>query len=130
MVAIPRTLPMALSSRLLDAGREPMWVYPEEKKTDSRGNVLSFPSDTPVKIYATVSADRSSTNELPGQVSSDAVKVFTRSAPIGTWAKVVYGGWEWDLAAPPRFVKGMSKATEHVTFSLRSRNVHAADPSA
>lgn len=105
-----------------------MWIYPEVEHTDSRGNKLKVPSDTPVKIRCTTAADASSTAELPGQVTSLAVKVITRSAPIGSWAKVVYDGWEWDVAAPPRFVKGLSKATSHVTFQLRSRNIHHADP--
>lgn len=107
-----------------------MWIYPEVDHVDGRGNKLKVPSNTPVKIRASVSTDRSSTAELPGQVTSVAKKVITREAPIGAWAKVVYDGWEWDVAAPPSFVKGPSKATSHVSFQLRSRNVHHADPDA
>ena len=95
---------------------------------DSRGNLVKGPSTVPVKVHATTTADRSSIAELPGQVDLTIIKCFTRDAPVGTWARVVYAGREWDLAAPPRFSPGMSKATNFVSFTLRSRPGIVMDP--
>ena len=47
---------------------------------------------------------------------------MAEAAPVGAWARVVYQGEEWDLAAPPHISEGVSKATRNVTFVLRSRN--------
>lgn len=113
---------MMRRSRLLDRGREEMWVYPEVQVTDSRGTKLMVPSDEPVKILITTKEGRSSDAELPGDVHARVVEVFARWAPVGSWAKVWYDGEFWDVAAPPRFIKGMSRATSGVTFSIRSRN--------
>ena len=117
-------------SRLLDAGTDVIWVYPEVKVRDKRGNLIRLPSDTPVKVRATTSLDRSSIAELPGQIEVEIVKCITRSAPIASWARVVYDGRDWDLAAPPRFAPGTSKSTSHVSFTLRSRMGDVVAPDA
>jgi hypothetical protein len=111
-----------MRSRILDRGTETLLVYPEVRVTDSRGNSLLQPAETPVTLRVTTAEERQSDAELPGQVSIKVVRVLTRSAPVGSWARVVYNGEEWDLAGPPRFVQGLSKATRHVEFQLRSRN--------
>lgn len=108
-------------SRLLDAGTSIIWVYPEVKMRDSRNNLVKVASDTPVKLMATTSFDRSSIAELPGQIDVSVIRCVTRDAPVGSWARVVFDGREWDLAAPPRFSPGMSKTTKFVSFTLRSR---------
>lgn len=97
---------------------------------DSRNNLVTVPSDVPVKVHATTTADRSSVAELPGQVALSIIKCFTRDVPVGTWSRVVYDGREWDVAIPPRFSPGVSKATKFVTFTLRSRPGLAVDPGA
>lgn len=115
-------------SRLLDAGSDVILVYPEVSMRDSRNNLVKVPSDTPVTVRATTSMDRSSIAELPGQVEISVIRCVTRDAPVGSWARVEYAGKEWDLAAPPRWSPGMSKATRYVSFTLRSRpgdTVHA-----
>lgn len=117
-------------SRLLDAGSDTIWVYPEVKMRDSRNNLVKVPSDTPVKLRATTSYDRSSIAELPGQIDVSVVRCVTRDAPLGSWARVVYNNREWDLASPPRFSPGMSKTTAYVSFTLRSRPGMVADPGA
>lgn len=117
-------------SRLLDAGTSTIWVYPEVAMRDSRNNLVKIPSDTPVKLQATTSYDRSSIAELPGQIDVSVIKCVTRDAPVGSWARVIYDGREWDLAAPPRFSPGMSRATRFVSFTLRSRPGKATEPSA
>jgi hypothetical protein len=109
-------------SRLLDAGRETILVYPEVLTVNSRGDEIRVPSDVPVEVKVTTSAQRQGDAEVPGQVSIKTVRCITRDAPVGSWARIVYRGEEWDLAAPPRFTPGLSKATRHVEFILRSRN--------
>ena len=109
-------------SRLLDKGREKVLVYPEVWVTNNRGDRVRVPAETPVEVWVTASAQRQGDAEIPGQVSIKSVRCIARSAPVGSWARVVYQGEEWDLAAPPRFTKGLSRATEHVEFILRSRN--------
>lgn len=117
-------------SRLLDAGTSTIYVYPEVQQRDSRNNLVKVPSDTPIKLHATTTLDRSSIAELPGQIDVSVIKCVTRDAPVGAWARVIYDGREWDLAAPPRFSPGMSKATQFVSFTLRSRPGKAANPDA
>jgi hypothetical protein len=80
------------------------------------------PDDTPVEIRVTTAEDRQSDAEIAGQVSVKVVRVLTRWAPVGSWARVEYAGETWDLQSPPRFVTGPSRASDHVEFILRSRN--------
>lgn len=109
-------------SRLLDAGRETILVYPEVLTVNARGDEIRIPSDVPVEVKVTTSAQRQGDAEIPGQVSIKTVRCICRDAPVGSWARIVYRGEEWDLAAPPRFTPGLSRATQHVEFIIRSRN--------
>lgn len=99
-----------------------MLIYPEIVVINDRGIPLKVASDTPVTIYVSTMEDRSSNAELPGQVTAKVIRCQTRWAPLGSWARVVYNDEEWDVAIPPRFTPGVSKATQHVEFTLRSRN--------
>jgi hypothetical protein len=69
-----------------------------------------------------MSRDRNASAELPGQVDVKIIRCVARDAPVGSWVRVVFAGEEWDLAAPPHFGAGVSKATRNVTFTIRSRN--------
>lgn len=109
-------------SQLFDRGRATIYIYPEIVEFNNRGIPLARPADTPVAVRATIVEDRSSNAELPGQVSARVVRCTTRSAPVGPWARVFYDGEDWDVAFPPHVSEGMSKATAHVEFTLRSRN--------
>jgi len=109
-------------SRLLDKGRSLMLVYPEVLTTNSRGDEVRIPATTPVEVWVTTSAQRQGDAEIPGQVSIKTMRCITRSAPVGSWARIVFEGEEWDLAVPPRFTPGLSRATQHVEFVIRSRN--------
>lgn len=109
-------------SRLLDKGSSVMLIYPEVVVVNDRGTPLKVPSETPVEIYVSTMEDRSSTAELSGQLTARVIRCQTRSAPAGSWARVVYDNEEWDIAIPPRFSPGVSKATQHVEFTIRSRN--------
>jgi len=111
-----------VKSKLLDRGSQTILVYPEVEVTNSRGDRVRVPSETPVPVRVSMSKDRNATAELPGQVDVKIIRCVTRDAPIGAWARVVFEGEEWDVAAPPHFSAGVSKATRNVTFTLRSRN--------
>lgn len=111
-----------MKSMILDRGREVMSIYSEEQYEDSRGNKKMLPTAGPVQIRVTVSEDRGSDAELPGQVSSEVLRVVTRSAPAGSWSRIVFRGQEWDIAAPPIRTPGISNATRHIEFNIRSRN--------
>lgn len=99
-----------------------MLIFPEVEIINNRGERIMMPADEPVKIRVTTSVDRSADAELPGQVSVKVMRVLARSAPVGSWAGVEFRGERWDLAAPPRFTHGLSRATRHVEFTIRSTN--------
>jgi hypothetical protein len=113
---------VARRSILLDRGREQMFIYPEVTVTNARGERVRIPATTPVEIWVTSSTQRQGDAEIAGQVSIKSMRCITRSAPVGSWARIVFRGEEWDLAAPPRFTTGVSRATQHVEFIIRSRN--------
>jgi hypothetical protein len=111
-----------MRSRLLDKGRELMLVYPEVEVFNNRGDLVRIPATAPVEVWVTTSQQRQGDAEIPGQVSIKSMRCITRTAPVGSWARIVFQGEEWDLATPPRFTPGLSKATQHVEFIIRSRN--------
>lgn len=120
---------MVSRSRLLDKGRERMLIYPEIEVINSRGDLVRVPAEVPVEVWVTTSAQRQGDAEIPGQVSIKSMRCITRTAPVGSWARIVYAGEEWDLATPPRFTPGLSRATQHVEFIIRSRNkLNEVDP--
>jgi hypothetical protein len=111
-----------MKSILLDRGRNTLVIYPETTVVNSRGESVKVPSETPVHVRVSMSEDRNATAELPGQVDVKIIRCVARDAPAGSWARVVFDGEEYDVAAPPHFSAGVSKATRNVTFTLRSRN--------
>lgn len=111
-----------MKSILLDRGRATILVYPEVEVVNARGERVRVASDTAVPVRVSVSPDRNASAELPGQVDVKVLRCVARDAPVGSWVRVVYEGENWDLAAPPHFSQGVSKATRNVTFTLRSRN--------
>jgi len=113
---------MMRRSLLLDKGREKMLIYPEVVVINSRGDEVRVPAEIPVEVWVTSSAQRQGDAEIPGQVSVKSMRCITRDAPVGSWARITFRGEDWDLAVPPRFTVGLSKATSHVEFIIRSRN--------
>jgi hypothetical protein len=113
---------VAVKSILLDRGRSIIYVYPEVVTVNGRGDPIRIPSETPVPVRVSMSRDRNATAELPGQVDVKIYRCVARRAPLGAWAKVVFDGEEWDLAAPPSVSAGVSKNTESISFTIRSRN--------
>ncbi len=111
-----------MKSRLLDRGKSIVYVYPEVEVINARGERVRVPSETAVAVRVSMSKDRNTTAELPGQVDVKIIRCVARKAPVGAWVKLEYDGEEWDLAAPPHFGEGVSKNTRNVTFTIRSRN--------
>ena len=99
-----------------------MDIYPEVEHTDSRGNKILLPSHTPVTVRVSASEDRGSDAELAGQISSEVLRILARSAPADSWSRIMFRGEAWDVVAPPIRTVGMSRATSHVEFNIRSRN--------
>lgn len=111
-----------MKSILLDRGKSTILVYAEDEVVNSRGDRVRVPSDVATPVRVSMSRDRNSTAELPGQVDVKIIRCVARKAPVGSWARILYDGEEWDLAAPPHFGEGVSKNTRNVTFTIRSRN--------
>lgn len=111
-----------MKSQLLDRGKAVLLIYPEQIVTNARGDKVLVPSDTPVKVRVSMSRDRNTSAELPGSVDVKIIRCLTRSAPPGSWSRIVFDGEEWDLAAPPHVGVGVSKNTRSVSFTIRSRN--------
>lgn len=111
-----------MKSRLLDRGRSIIYVYAEEVVINGRGDPIRVPSGTPVPVRVSMSRDRNASAELPGQVDVKIYRCVARRAPLGAWSKIIFDGEEWDLAAPPSVSAGVSKNTESISFTIRSRN--------
>lgn len=110
-------------SRLIDRGNESIRFYLTEVQVDRQGNEVIVPSDRFIDRRATVAEERQSDAELPGQVSNKVVRIVVRDAPdLDSWAAIHFRGEPWDLAAPPHFSNGVSRAVRHVELILRSRN--------
>lgn len=123
-MALSRSLgcELMVRSRLLDKGRVEVLVYPEVTVVNNRGSHVRVASDTPVKVFATKSKDRSQTADVQGQIDTEIVRYTTRSAPLGPWSRVSIDGVEYDLAAPPHRSVGATKAVSHIEFLLRARS--------
>lgn len=110
-------------SRLVDRGNEIIEICPSLLKYDIDGNPIRVAGDEWYERRATVAEDRQADAELPGQVSNKVVRVVVRDAPgIDSYAGINFRGERWDLAGPPHFSNGVSRAIKHVEILLRSRN--------
>lgn len=110
-------------SRLVDRGNEIVTIYPSRLTKDSDGNPVRVAGNEPYQRRVTVAEDRQADAELPGQVSNKIVRITLRDAPgLDSYAEVWFRGEQWDLANPPHFSNGVSRAIRHVEIALRSRN--------
>lgn len=113
---------------LMDRGREIIYIYPEQQAYNDRGDLKLIPADEPVRVRCTTAMDRSQMADLPGQIDIHIRKVTARRIPVGdngrpaTWSRIVYQGQEYDLGAPPSFNRGATKASDHWSFTIRSRS--------
>lgn len=110
-------------SRLIDRGNEIVTITPAVTREDADGNEVRVPGPASYTRRATVAEDRQADAELPGQVSNKVVRLTVRDAPgLDSWAEVWFRGEQWDLASPPHFSNGASRAVKHVEIMIRSRN--------
>lgn len=109
-------------SKIMDRGEEVITVFPEVSYRDDRGNLQQFPGTEGVDVRVTVSAMRMSASDVPGQIAISNVSMTARKVPGWEWARVLFRGEEWDIITPPHISTGVSRASRHYEFSLRSRN--------
>jgi hypothetical protein len=88
---------VAVKSILLDRGRSVIQVYPEVEVVNARGERVRVPSETPVSVRVSMSRDRNASAELPGQVDVKIIRCVARTAPVGSWVRVVYAGEARDV---------------------------------
>lgn len=105
---------------LLDTGNETITVYPQERITDDRGNVLWRPSTTPVRVRCRVQPVTTDEPAVAGQATETTYRVIARDAPLGPWARVEWDGRTWDVVGEPQRYSG-SPATRHVDALIRMR---------
>lgn len=110
-------------SRLMDRGNEIVSITPSVIEIDADGNKIRFPGPDTYTRQATVAGDRQADAELSGQVSNKVVRLVVRDAPdLDSYAEIWFRDEQWDLAGPPHFSNGASRAIQHVEIDLRSRN--------
>lgn len=110
-------------SRLMDRGNEIVTISPTVLEQDVDGNEIRFPGSETYTRRATVASDRQADAELPGQVANKVVRLTIRDAPgLDSYAEIRFRGEQWDLAGPPHFSNGASRAIKHVEITIRSRN--------
>ena len=105
---------------MLDQGPEEVIVYPQVTVTDPDGNPLRVPSTEPVTVRAWVHPVTSDDALAAGQQTHTQYRLVARDAPLGAWARVRWGGRDWDLVGEPLRYGG-SPRTRHVTAVLRAR---------
>lgn len=102
-------------------GPDIVQVYPEVLGTDSDGNRIRKPSDTPVEVLGRVQPVSTTEAAALGQEWSSYVKLLCREFPAGAWAEVVWDGRSWDVQGEPQ-PNGLSPSTRHVRVILRARD--------
>lgn len=113
-------------SKILDRGEEVATIYPEVRETNGRGEVYKTPGETGYTVRVTVTADKQAIAELPGQVHVKVVRMFFRwpesRGKLGSNARIVFRGEDWDMSVPPHYSYGASRAMRHVELIIKSRN--------
>lgn len=111
-------------SSLLDYGPHTVKVYPEIETTDSYGNVVKRPSDTPVVITGCLMMPLASTRGAfaaidvkAGQRVDAAWRFMARQAPLGWWSRLEFGGKIMTLLGGP-LVHTASDGTTHISATL------------
>ena len=84
-------------SLMLDHGPHHVTIWLEETVTDTYGNTVKRPSDTPVEIRNCLVQPLASTrgafpalSVTQGQRVDNAYRFFARDAPLGWWSRVVW----------------------------------------
>jgi hypothetical protein len=84
-------------SNTLDSGPHTVTIYLEETTTDTYGNVVKRPSDTPVTVTGCLVQPLSSSrgafpalSVTQGQRVDTAYRFTAREAPLGWWSRVIW----------------------------------------
>lgn len=105
---------------LLDNGPDVVLLYPEVIADDGYGTPVRVPSDTPVQVRGHVQPVEALELELTGQEVRTTYRLIARDIPGGAWARVVWGGRDWDAAGEPKHFRSTPK-TSHSTLLLVAR---------
>lgn len=108
---------------LLDSGTEVVTIYPQVDGEDPDGNKVSGPAATGTPVTCSVQPVRGEKDTVLGQRTAEVYRVRPNRfevVPVGPWAKVSWGGTDWDVELPPLRHNG-SDATRHVVFFIKSR---------
>lgn len=116
---------------LLDAGNQPVTIFPEEETTDADDNILTRPSATGIETFARIdlmnqsgTSARRSEQDNEGFESEESyslrpTRAFTAEhGLLGAQSQVEWRGVRWALFGMPRFYS-RSPATAHVTYSIK-----------
>jgi hypothetical protein len=101
-------------------GPDELDVYPEILGTDSDGNRVRKPGATPVTVRGRMSPLSAAEAQAEGQGVTTTYKFLCREFPAGAWARVAWGGRDWDVQGEPQWV-ALSRATAHWRVVLRAR---------
>lgn len=110
---------------LLDNGPHTIKVWVEEEVTDSRGNTVRRPSETPVTVTGCLMFPVASTRGAfpaidvrQGQRVDAAYRLMAREAPLGWWSRVEWNGAPMTVLGGP-LVHKSSDGTRHVSATLQ-----------
>lgn len=102
----------------------PAVVYRSKVETDSRGNSRKVvDTEDPHTIKVWMMPERSARAEVPGDQQINVIRIGTTYPLEGVdlWSRVELMGSEWDIASPPAYHRGVSRATRHWSITLRER---------
>jgi Phage head-tail joining protein len=99
-------------------------VYPSKNTTDNRGNhVRVTDMENPIEnVRAAFVPQRSGRAEVPGQAQINVTRMIVDAHIEGVdlWARVLWNGKFFDVAAPPAYHHG-SRRTRHWSIDIRER---------
>jgi hypothetical protein len=108
---------------LLDDRRESIVLIPEIDGEDDLGNKVRVPDPEPTHwttLYGRFQMSSSTEPTVDGQVVVTSSVFITRSFPAGAWARITFGGRDWDVDGEVIRSNG-SDATKHDTVTLKAR---------
>lgn len=101
-------------------GPDEVAVYPEVLGVDSDGNRVRVPGDSPVAVRGRMTPLSAAESQALGQEVTTTYKFLCREFPAGAWARVTWGGRDWDVQGEPQPV-AQSWVTAHFRVILRAR---------
>lgn len=111
-----------MAAVILDKGPDEVLIWPEIEVLDDSGSPVRIPSATPVSISTYVQA-LSATESADYDIDPRTSRYFNTSQalPGGAWARVSWGGREWDVVGEPqRLGRTHRTARTHVVITART----------